>query len=94
MDNEFIKEQKIFDKTDEEKKKELIYSILNAKKELKNLNINFNAADEEMIDYYIYQIKANQSKLDYLIKIAKSNGIILDMENEIKYRNFIDSNVG
>ena len=46
-----------------------------------------------MIDYYSYQIKANQSKLDYLIKIAKSKGIVLSRENEIKARNFRKNNV-
>ena len=41
-----------------------------------------------MIDYYIYQIKANQSKLDYLIKIAKQKGIVLSRDNEVKLRLF------
>ena len=39
-----------------------------------------------MIDYYIYQIKANQSKLDYLIKIAKKKGIVFSRNNEIKIK--------
>ena len=43
------------------------------KKKLKNARNNFEYAEEDMIDYYIFQIKANQSKLDYLIKIAKNN---------------------
>ena len=39
-----------------------------------------------MIDYYIYQIKANQSKLDYLIKLAKKKGVILSRDKEVKIR--------
>ena len=42
--------------------------------------------DEELIDYYTYQIKANQAKLDYLIKIAKRKGIVLSRVNELKTR--------
>ena len=41
---------------------------------------------DELVDYYVYQIKANQAKLDYLIKLAKIKGIEVDMINDIKYR--------
>ena len=34
----------------------------------------------------IYQIKANQSKLDYLIKLAKKKGVILSRDKEVKIR--------
>ena len=94
MSEEFIREQIIRDKSEEDRKKELICSILDAKKELNNLNTNFNVADSDMIDYYVYQIKANQSKLDHLIRVAKANGIILNMENEIKYRRYIEGDAG
>lgn len=42
----------------------------------------------ELVDYYVYQIKANQAKLDYLIKLAKMNGLEVDMINDIKYRSW------
>jgi len=42
----------------------------------------------DLVDYYVYQIKANQAKLDYLIKLAKLNGIEVDMINDIKFRNW------
>ena len=42
-----------------------------------------------MVDYYTYEIKANQSKLDYLIKFAKSNGISLDMMEAIKIKLYL-----
>ena len=48
--------------------------------------MNFDFVEDEMIDYYTYQIKANQSKLNYLIKEAKSKGITIDMINQIKIK--------
>lgn len=92
MYEEYIKEKEIVDKTEKEKVVELIASIIHVKEELKNANKNFEYADSELIDYYTYQIKANQSKLDYLIKKAKANGIVLDMINEMKYRFYIQNN--
>ena len=44
----------------------------------------------ELVDYYVYQIKANQAKLDYLIKLAKLNGIEVDMITDKQYSNFYD----
>ena len=89
MREEYIKEIKIKDKTKKDKELELVKSILNAKEELKQLNKNFEYADKEMVDYYTYEIKANQSKLDYLIKFAKSNGISLDMMEAIKIKLYL-----
>lgn len=86
MREEYIKEIKIKDKTKKDKEIELLKSILNAKEELKQLNKNFEYADKEMVDYYTYEIKANQSKLDYLIRFAKSKGISLDMMEAIKIK--------
>ncbi len=80
---EYIKEKLITDKTEEEKRLELIISIIKTKRELENNNKNFEYAEEGLIDYYSYQIKADQAKLDYLVKKAKEKGIILDMINEI-----------
>ena len=80
---EYIKEKLIIDKTEEEKKLELIISIIKTKRELDSNNKNFEYAEEGLIDYYSYQIKADQAKLDYLVKKAKEKGIILDMINEI-----------
>ncbi len=86
MYEQYIKEQKIFEKTEEEKRVELIKSIMSAKKELQNANNNFEHAEHDMVDYYTYQIKASQEKLDYLIRVAKSRGIVLDRINELKIR--------
>lgn len=65
---------------------ELIKSVIKTKRDLENANKNFEMAQEELIDYYSYQIKANKAKLSYLIKEAKSQGFELDMINELKLR--------
>lgn len=84
MQEEFIKETNIKEKTDVEKETELIRNIIKVKEELKNANKNFEFVEDELVDYYIYQIKANQAKLDYLIKQAKTEGIKIEMINQIK----------
>ena len=86
MEEYYIRENKIIDRTEEEKQIELIISILKTRKELEEANKNFEYAEEELIDYYTYQIKANRSKLDYLIKKAKSKGTSLDMINRIELK--------
>ncbi len=78
MEMEYIKESLIIDKTEEEKKRELIKSIILTKELLIQAHKNFEFAENDLIDFYTYNIKANQAKLDYLIKQAKSKGIIID----------------
>ena len=85
MQDEYIKEQKIPDKTEIEKEMELIKNIINTREELKTYNNNFEYAKEDLVDYYVYQIKANQAKLDYLIKLAKNKGLQVDMINDKKF---------
>ncbi len=84
MYNEYVKEQKIEDRTDEEKNEELIKSVIEAKIELNNANINYEYAEDELIDYYTYQIKALQAKVDYLTKKIKKRGLILDISQRAK----------
>ena len=79
MQEEYVKENKIIEKTEIEKEVQLIKTIIKTREELKNNNLNFEYAKGELVDYYSYQIKANQAKLDYLIKLAKSKGIQVDM---------------
>lgn len=86
MHEEYVKETKISDKKEKEKKLELIISIIKTKRELEEANRNFEFAQDELIDYYLYNMKANQAKLDYLIKKAKANGISLERINEIDIR--------
>lgn len=91
MREEYIKERKIREKTDKEKREELVKSILIAREELSQINKNFEYADRDMIDYYTYQLKANQSRLDYLIKFAKSKGISIDRIEAIKMRVYMEN---
>lgn len=73
MQEEYQKEEKIKDRSELEREIELIRNIIKTKEELKNNNKNFEFAEKDLVDYYIYEIKANQSKLDYLIKLAKAS---------------------
>lgn len=84
-EEEYVKEDRIWDKSEKDKNKEIIVNILKTRMEL-NINIkNYEYAEPEQIDYYLYQIKANQAKLDYLIKKAKENKIELNNIDKIKY---------
>ena len=67
---------------------ELIKNIIKTSEELKNNNKNFEFAELDLVDYYIYQIKANQAKLNYLFKLAKAKGITIDSINQIEYSNY------
>ena len=86
MQNEYIKETNIIEKTEQEKENELIKTIIRVREDLKIANKNFEYASGDLVDYYVYQIKANQAKLNYLIKIAKTKGLVVDMINDIKFR--------
>lgn len=85
MKEYYVQDNKILVKTEMEREIELIKNIIHTREELKNANINFEFANGDLVDYYTYQIKANQSKLDYLIKIAKKNGIEFDVINHIEF---------
>ncbi len=86
MQEEFKKEVSLIEKNEFEKEADLIRIIIKTKEELKNANKNFEFADNDLIDYYIYEIKANQAKLNYLIKIAKIKGINVDFIKDMEYR--------
>ena len=93
MQEEYLIEKMVKGKTDKEKEVELMRTIIETKEMLKNARCNFEYAEDDMIDYYTYQIKAHQSKLDYLIKIAKRKGMELSRIDELKYRLFIKNNM-
>lgn len=90
MEEEYLLNKMIKGKTEKEREIELMQNIIETKEKLQNARKNFEYAEDGMIDYYIYQIKANQSKLDYLIKLAKLNGIEVDMITDKQYSNFYD----
>ncbi len=86
MIDKYIQESQIENIDEREKEIELIRNIINTRREIKNVDKNFEYAQDDLVDYYIYEMKANQAKLNYLIKIAKMKGITVDMINDIKYR--------
>ena len=86
MQNEYVKETNIIEKTEQEKENELIKTVIKVREDLKMANKNFEYASDDLVDYYVYQIKANQAKLNYLIKVAKTKGLVVDMINDIKFR--------
>ena len=86
MEEEYLLNKMIKGKTEKKREIELMQNIIETKEKLQNARKNFEYAEDGMIDYYIYQIKANQSKLDYLIKLAKKKGVILSRDKEVKIR--------
>ena len=86
MEEEYQQEIKRVEKTEQEKEVELMLSIIKTKKELEVANLNFEYAQEDLIDYYTYQIKATRAKYDYLVKKAKEKGLVLDMIEQIDLR--------
>lgn len=93
MHEEFKREQLVKEKTELDREMELIKNIIKTREELKNDNKNFEYAEMGLVDYYIYHIKANQAKLDYLLKLAKANGITMDTINKLKFENY-DEEIG
>ena len=93
MLEEYRKEQKIIERDEFQKEKDLIKIIIKTRDEIKNANNNFEYADSDLIDFYIYKIKANQAKLNYLIKLAKSKGLNVGFIKDIEFRN-LDEEVG
>lgn len=88
MQEEYKKEEVIKGKTELEREIELIKNIIKTREKIKNDNKNFEYAEEGLVDYYIYQIKANQAKLDYLLKLAKASGITIDRISQLKYEKY------
>lgn len=85
-EEDYKKETKIMEKTEQEKEIELMVSIIKTKRELEVATLNFEYAQDDLIDYYTYQIKAMRAKFDYLVKKAKEKGLALDMIEQIDIR--------
>lgn len=71
MREEFVKEIKIFDKTEIEHKQDLLDELEASKKRLNSFYENMNFAKDSLIDYYSYQIKAEEAKYGYLLQKIK-----------------------
>lgn len=78
MNEFYIKEVPIVDLKKEDYDYSIIQSILEAQKKLDLAHKNFEYARGDLVDYYAYQIKSEQSKINYLLKQAKDKKIVLD----------------
>ena len=59
---DYIKENKLIDKTEKEHENDLYEDLENSKRNLNNLYENLNFASGDLVDYYTYQIKAEEVK--------------------------------
>lgn len=75
MYNQYVREIKISEQEDSEKNIELLKNIEIVKESLTTMYNNLQFADSDLIDYYSYQIKAEEAKYGYLIKQAKKRNI-------------------
>ncbi len=72
MYESYIKEVPIVDLKKEDYDESIIQSIIESQKRLELAHRNFEYARGELVDYYAYQIKSEQSKISYLLKQAKN----------------------
>lgn len=82
----YVKDNIVSSKKEKFPNSDLIKCIIKTREDLDTANRNFEFAEGELIDYYLYQIKASQSKYDYLLKKAKKSGLIVDMIDEIEIK--------
>lgn len=87
MRSQYEKEVIIEEKSESEKDKDLMLTILQTKKSLQEANINYEYAEGKLIDYFLYTMKAEQAKLDYLIEKAKLKGLSLEITEHVNIKN-------
>lgn len=72
MEEDFVKEMKIIDRSQVDTYKELMSNIDKIKKSLeRNYNNMQFVEDRNLVDYYTYKIKAEEAQYDFLIREAK-----------------------
>lgn len=69
----FVKETAVPEKKTQQSNSELISCIIKTREDLITANNNYEFADGDLIDYYLYQIKATQAKYNYLLRKAKES---------------------
>lgn len=67
----YVKEKNTVEKKNPLSNQDLITCIIKTREDLITANNNYEFADGDLIDYYLYQIKATQAKYNYLLKKAK-----------------------
>ena len=90
MQEFYQKENTFIEKIDTDEESELLRNIVKTRRELEFANNNYQFAESDLIDYYIYEIKANQAKLNYLIKMAKIKGLNVHFIKDLEYRLSVD----
>ncbi len=90
MQEFYQKENPFIEKIDTDEESELLRNIVKTRRELEFANNNYQFAESDLIDYYIYEIKANQAKLNYLIKMAKIKGLNVHFIKDLEYRLSVD----
>ena len=83
----YEKEFNIEDKSIEEQNQELMNTILQTKKVIKEANINYEMAEGKLIDYFLYVMKAEQARLDYLISRANAMDISIEIGEQLNIKN-------
>lgn len=90
MQGDFVREQEIKINNEKELNEMILQNIIRTKKELTRIQNNYEFAEAELIDYYLYQMKAVQAKLDYLIKKSKNNDLeiteLTEVENASEFK--------
>lgn len=79
MKEEFIKEVPLINLDENQSDMEIIKSILKSQKDLEMAHKNFDYAEDDLIDYYTYKIKSEQTKIDYLLKKAKDKNLVMSV---------------
>lgn len=80
---QYSRESTITEKNQKDYEKDLVRSIIVTRNNLEVANRNYEYAEDELIDYYLYKIKAEKAKYNYLVRKAKQNGIILDFIRDL-----------
>jgi len=75
MYSRYVKESIIIDKNNEEQDVELLENLKMVKNTLDNMHNNLQYAKDELVDYYVYRIKAEEAKYGYLLKQVKAKNL-------------------
>ncbi len=69
---QLFKEKNRIKKLDESRKTEFLHELRLAQSDLETARNNYNfAQDTNLLDYYIYEIKAAETRVNYYLKLAK-----------------------
>ncbi len=87
MREKYEKDEIIVEKDEIQKNQEIIDTILQTKKILNEASKNYEYAEGKLIDYFLYTIKAEQARLEYLIGKAKKMGLSVNIGEQLNTKN-------